>query len=419
MLRIATVIGMLGCLALSGARAEAKNPPKISSTVYKAITAYLEADDEQAEAKALAKAIKAVKGKLDVAAHALTTLPPLTKAKKGTHHGIEFTSGGKTFTYSVRLPKGYDGKQRFPVLVLPDHGSVGEEAGISFWEQDKRVDDYVLFRPVIVKHQQDQAVFADTSFWGRDQDIATVMRDALRHLRLHYAVDPERFRMTGLSQAGYYTWYYGVSFPDDFAVLLPESAGGLAVRAAVLHAAENLVQTRVRILHHSGDQITPYADAKLMHKKLEELAAPVELITYTDADYPGTPPAKRHPGPHHLRLKHVFDCAPDATRVVPGTFTRKLRYKQHGHEGRWRLAAPDKPNPPLAVTCSDEDGVLSTDAEGAMYVITPADILSKRKLKVGKKRVKLKADLERLFQEFKRTGDRGRLVAQLVAVPAR
>jgi len=40
------------------------------------------------------------------------------------------------------------------------------------------------------------------------------MRDALVHLRLHYAADSGRISMTGLSQAGCYTWYYAVSFPD-------------------------------------------------------------------------------------------------------------------------------------------------------------------------------------------------------------
>ena len=125
--------------------------------------------------------------------------------------------------------------------------------GISYWEQSKLVEKFILFRPVILKHQQDEKRFARRQFFDRDIDIAKVMRDALLHLKLHYAVDHDRFFMTGLSQAGYYSYYYAISFPDMFAGIVPESAGGMALRASVWRLSANLKSVRVRILHAKGD----------------------------------------------------------------------------------------------------------------------------------------------------------------------
>lgn len=405
----------MSILAL-GTPAEAKPKPRVTPAMHTAITYFLRAEKAAKEKKELAKAIRLFKGSVATAAEAIRTLPPLWSLRPGTYHDRTFTSGEHEFKYSVRIPKGYDNRKRFPVLVLPDHGSVDMESGIAFWESDKRVDDYVLFRPVIVKHKDDRSIFPDGQFFAIDQAVAKVMRDGLRHLRIFYAVDPDRFRMTGLSQAGYYTWYYGVSFPDQFAALIPESAGGVAVRAAVQRLAPNLLHTTVRILHHPGDQITPYADAKRMHDALEQMEAPVELITYEDKDYPGQPFPKRHPGPHNLRLKHVFDIKPGTLREIPTSVSRVMRYSQQGFEGRWRIPTAESTGNPIEATCTNEDGTLACNVDEAWYRVTPGEIVDKVKFKVGKKTVKPKADLELLLRTFKETGDRGRLVAAEIKV---
>ena len=107
---------------------------------------------------------------------------PLTAAKAGTQHRRVFESRGKKWDYSIRLPKGYDGRKRFPVLVLPDHASVDPESGIQFWEQSVEVEKVILFRPVILRHQEDASRFPDQTFMKRDESIAAVMNDALTHL---------------------------------------------------------------------------------------------------------------------------------------------------------------------------------------------------------------------------------------------
>jgi predicted esterase len=388
---------------------------KVPAAVTDAIVAYLEAKPKKEKA-ALEKALKALGGDLALAERALLALPPLSRAKaKETRHGVEFESLGETWTYSVYLPEGYDGKTRFPVLAPPDHGSVDEEAGIGFW-RDKWGDRYILFRPVIVRFQEDKKRFPEQQFLVRDRQLAQVFFDALAHLRLHFAADPERVSMTGLSQAGFYTWYYALSFPDDFAAIVPESAGGQVLPALVYRHANNLAALKVRILHAEGDQITPYANAKEMHDRLKAAGASVELITYTDADYGEAPFPKRHPGPHHLRLKNVLPWACEQTRAIPSSFTRQLRHTQQGREGRFEIPPPKDPTKPFDVTCSEKDGALAADAKGVSYLVSPADLLAGKAFTVDGKAVTPEPDLALLLREFKRTGDRGRLVAARIEV---
>jgi len=396
-------------LLLVAAIAQARVP----SNVKKAVDAYLRAgpDDEE---KALAKALKAIDGDLEVAAEALRDHEPLTKGKAGTKHGLKFTSGGHEWEYSIRLPKGYKADKKYPVLVLPDHGAVGPEAGISFWEQSKLVQKVIIFRPVIVKFANDTSRFPDQQFFAKDQGVAAVMEAALTHLRLHYAVDHDRFFMTGLSQAGYYTWYYAVSFPDQFAAIIPESAGGVAVRAAVARLASNLKSMQVRILHTRGDQITPYSDAEYMRSALNSAGGSVELITYTDQDYQGNVPPKRHPGPHHLRLENVMLFGIEAERTFPELISREIRYAQQGREGRFVLAHSMKGGAPLSVIFSEEKGKLTCSAPGATYQVSPEDIKARRRFKVGRRSVRPKPDIEFMLKDFKSHGDPARLSAAVI-----
>ena len=406
-----------GIAVAAGARSARGDdaPPPVSAEVRAAVRDYLEAPPKK-EAAALSKALALLKDDVALAAQALRTQAPLTKAKPGVAHGIAFGSGGQAWEYSVLLPKDYDGKRRFPVLVLPDHGSVSAEDGIGFWDGKDGVDEYVVFRPVIEKFQEDKRRFPDQAFFTRDQAMARVMEDALAHLRLHYAVDPDRLSMTGLSQAGYYTWYYAVTFPDAFAGVVPESAGGMAVRAAVLPLAQNLASVAVRILHAEGDQVCPYADAKAMRDAIASASGKVELVTYTDADYGGAPFPKRHPGPHDKRLANVLPWGVTVRREIPRSFTRVIRYATQGLEGRFRVPPPEKPEKAFTVTCAEKDGALSADHAGVSYFVSPEDVVARRVFKVSGHDVTPKADLRLLLSSFKSHGDTGRLAAAEIRV---
>ncbi len=411
---------LLALLWVAPDRRVAADEVKVPAAVRKAVADYLAAKPKK-QKSALKKALKAIKDDVAVAAEALRTMKPLTKGKaETTTHGVEFESLGKNWVYSIYLPKGYDNKTRFPVLVLPDHGAVDAEAGISFWA-GKWGDKYILFRPVIVKHQNDKKRFKEQQFLRRDQALAQVMLDALTHLRLNYAVDHDRFAMTGLSQAGFYTWYYAISFPDQFAAIIPESAGGTVMPALIYRHAPNLTNLKIRVLHSEGDEITPYEHAKGMVDRLKQAGADPELITYTDADYGGNPFPKRHPGPHHLRLQNVLTWACEQRRTIPVSVDRHLRHVQQGYEGRFHIEAPQDVSRDFRVKCElAEDGTLT--ATGAKnhkvaYLVSPEDVLAGKQFIVRGKVVKdLEGDVKLMLEEFRRTGDPGRLVAARIPV---
>lgn len=400
--------------ALVSARDAKIRLPRVSAKVRKAVVAYLRAGPEE-DARALKAVLKSLKGNLALATAALRSSPPLTDARPGSHHGLTFKSAGRDWEYSIHLPRRYSAKERYPVLVLPDHGSVDAEAGIDFWKRTEEGADYILFRPLIIKHRDDRSRFPDGQFFARDQAIAEVMRDALTHLRLHYAVDHAGLSVTGLSQAGYYSWYYAVSFPDQFAAIIPESSGGLAVRAAVLPLAPNLAASQTRILHTRGDGITPYADAQRMRDAIRRAGGEVELISYTEADYP-QPPPKLHPGPHHLRLKNVLPWAKRQKRSIPRAICRVIRYRQQGFEGRFRVPPPSDVRTPVTFECEEKDGKLSANQPGVRYLVAPEDILVRRTFHVRGKKVRPRADLKLLLEEFKKLGDPERLVAAELVV---
>lgn len=231
-------------------------------------------------------------------------------------------------------------------------------------------------------------------------------------------MDHDRLAMTGLSQAGYYTYYCAASLPDEFAAIVPESAGGMALKAGVLPLAQNLSNLSVRILHSQGDQIVPYDNAVRMKQALTAAGARVELITYTDADYGDDVFPQRHPGPHHLRLANVLPWAYKQKRSIPTSFTRVIRYRQQGHEGRFVLQPPTSTRGAFTVRLSEAGGTLTASKSGVRYLVGPEDVVAGKVFRVGDSEVKPTPDLNLLLSSFKASGDPGRLAAAEVAVTA-
>lgn len=380
------------------------------ATAQDPVADYLRAGEKEEKA-ALAAAVKSFKGNLKPALDAVRAVGPLSPIGAGTHHDLKFRSGSTEWDYSVRLPKDYDRAKRYPVLVLPDHVTIDSKSGIEYWEKDSaNIEQVILFRPVIIRYKEDLSRFPDQKPLTIHPAIAAVMRDGLTHLRLHFAVDADRISMTGLSQAGFYTWFIAVSFPDQFAAVVPESAGGVIVPTFIEPFAGNLKSVPVRILHTKGDQRTPYEHAELMEKSVRAAGGRVELLTFTAADY-SPPNDLLHPVPHQKRLENVLPWTLEQKRELPTSLTRVLRYPQQGLEGRFRIVSPFDWVRPRTVTCREEKGDLTVQGADAVYQVSPEHVLEGKVFGVGQKKVKPKADLELLLRSFKSSGDLRRLAA--------
>jgi hypothetical protein len=192
----------------------------------------------------------------------------------------------------------------------------------------------------------------------------------------------------------------------------------VSVRAAVRPLAANLADVRVRILHARGDTICPFADAEAMHAALtgSGAAAERELIVYEDADWGGTPPPARHPGPHHLRRENVFALIGAAKRTIPSSLERLVRYRQQGHEGRWRVEPPSDPTKPLNVKLAEDGGTLTASGADAVYLVPLEDFLAKKTYRAGGLEMRTKGDMTAAMTAFKRTGDPARVHAAEIRV---
>lgn len=163
------------CLA-GFAYAQESAQGRVSKELAEAVVDYLRCEAAE-EPAAMAKVVELSGGDIATVAQALRTHPPLTQAGPAVYHGLTFSSGGREWEYSIRLPSGYDGSTPFAVLLLPDHALVDPEAGIDFWTQHPDADHYILFRPVILKYKEDKSRFPDQQFFAVDQAIAAVMKE--------------------------------------------------------------------------------------------------------------------------------------------------------------------------------------------------------------------------------------------------
>ncbi len=404
--------GLLLALAL-GSVLTAQGRQTVPDSLRNKLRDYLLADSSR-DTKALDALAEACKGDLKLADAAIRSMPPLRTFKPGIHHREKLTVDGKVFEMSLRLPEGYDGKTRLPVLLLPDHASVDAEAGIQFWEQSDHIEKLIVFRPVITRHAEDAKIFPKQAFLERDAQLARIMDAAITWLLLNVAADPERICMTGLSQAGYYTWYYAATMPDRFAGIVPESAGGPAVRATALSAAGNLQGMAVRILHTKDDAICPFADAESMQEAITKAGGKAELIAYTDADYPGAPFPKRHPGPHHLRVKNVLPWILEQKRTIPEQGSRVIRFAHQETAGRFRVKPPAAPTKPFTFQFDAKGGVLTAQGGDVTYEASARDCLDNREFRIAGRTVKPKPFLKLFFTTYKLRGDPDRAVAALI-----
>ncbi len=155
---------------------------------------------------------------------------------------------GATWWASVRLPEGYDARRRHPLLVLPDGDTDDADAAFARFAGDPAFADVLLLRPEIDALRDDRARFPDAGALASALTTVEVLRQALVVARLGFAVDPERVMMFGRGRAASLAALYAVTFPDDLAAVVLDTAPAGEVRDACLPMLRNLAGVTVRSL---------------------------------------------------------------------------------------------------------------------------------------------------------------------------
>jgi hypothetical protein len=241
--------------------------------------------------------------------------------------------------YSVYLPRGYNPKRAYPLLVSL-HGAtsshrlnirrvfgLGNRPGESDYEA---VRNEVEFPEVdfIVMSPYGRGEIAGYNGIG-EQDVLQAMNDVEKT----YHIDPDRVFLTGLSMGGGGTWHLGLRYPDRWAAIVPvcavadmsffprrgsqeETDRKLSELTSLVSIAENAGNMSIIMYHGDMDSAVPVENSRKMTEAFDKLGWVGKTVQFHEL--PGVThfawdfsyrhgnifkllaPIRRNPNPHHV-----------------------------------------------------------------------------------------------------------------------
>jgi len=130
---------------------------------------------------------------------------------------------GTTSPYVVFVPRDYDGKKEYPVILFL-HGA-GETKNTKAKKEGKMPVE-VGIGPAIKKREKDFPFIvviprAEGFGWAANTANAKRALAMLDEVMKEYKVDPKRQYLSGLSMGGMGTWSIALAHPDRFAAIVP------------------------------------------------------------------------------------------------------------------------------------------------------------------------------------------------------
>lgn len=216
--------------------------------------------------------------------------------------------------YSLYVPKQYDSKQAWPMVVML-HGAwsnhhlalrrvMGKNNAPG--EDDAKAKRMLPALPDVPYFVVAPNGHETMSYRGfAERDIWTVIAD----VRVRYNIDPNRVYLTGLSMGGAETLKLGLRNPDRFAALAavcgyvgsnaapeqdqqgPDFVQRMARVSAPINIAENALHIPIKLMHGEKDPIVPTRNSIAMHQRLQELGYRSELEIYPGVDHAAWVPA--------------------------------------------------------------------------------------------------------------------------------
>jgi len=182
----------------------------------------------------------------------------------------EVTKISIEFDYYLYLPKEYNDKDKFP-LILFLHGS-GERGSnlklIKKWGLPKMVDSLAI--PFIVISPQCPA--------NVDWDLYA-LKALIDNTIKNYKVDVSRIYLTGLSMGGYATYEMAIMYPDLFAAIAPMSSGGRTFRA------KKISHIPTWAFHGAKDEVVPLKLGKDMVDAINKAGGNAKFTVFPDAKH--------------------------------------------------------------------------------------------------------------------------------------
>jgi len=215
---------------------------------------------------------------------------------------FRFKSGTNgTVNYLLFLPRGYEAGagKRWP-LILFLHGS--GERGTNVWKvathgPPGKVASQPDFPFIIVSPQCPEG-----EHWSND-----VLLALLDEVMGHYATDPARIYLTGLSMGGYGTWDLGLTHPERFAAMVPICGGGemISLLLSSREKAESLKALGIWAFHGAKDSVVPVEESQRMVEAAKKVGIKeVKLTIYPETDHNSWTQTYNNPELYDWLLSH-------------------------------------------------------------------------------------------------------------------
>ncbi len=261
---------ILGCLLLfqpetRGAATEldpaAAPPPPLSQLIWH----YLYAEEADAADRALALLLQDSRTTLATVTAALKADPVYAPQPVGMMPENFVPLRNRRYHYGLFVPESYQpATPHALVICLHGMGFTGE-AYLERWAT-RLGEGYILACPTLPR----------ADWWGRTAEELVLA--TIDEVQRHYAIDPDRIFLTGMSNGGIGTYIIGTHHADRFAALAP-MAGGL--EDVLFPFLQNLRNTPIYLLHGAADQIMPIQLSRDIDAELTRLGYPHVLREHT------------------------------------------------------------------------------------------------------------------------------------------
>jgi predicted peptidase len=174
--------------------------------------------------------------------------------KTGFLDRVSKDADGKEWKYVLFIPKDYDGKKAYPlILFLHGAGETGEDG-----EKQMKVGlgpvvkkEAGTFPFITIFPQAQKTPQGPPRGWAAESDNAKQALAILEEVEKEYKVDKKRVYLTGLSMGGYGTWSLAAAHPDKWAAIVPICGGGDP------KSAEEIKDIPCWCFHGGADKVVP------------------------------------------------------------------------------------------------------------------------------------------------------------------
>jgi Putative esterase len=254
---------LIVCLTTMAWVIACRNIPKYheaepSAELLRQVSAYLRADDHEADRLLLALSDRPVP-ELESALRRTLEDSFQKSVSTGMMVGRSISVADESLSYGLYVPPNYDPSRAYPLVICLHGAGFNGDTYLDRW-RPRLGDDYILACPTL----------EDADWWTRRGE--TLVLAVLSQLSRTYHLDPDRVFLTGMSNGGVGTYLIGLNHPDRFAALIPMAG---ALPSELFPMLDNALNTPLYIIHGAKDQVMPVQNSRDVAARLNRNGYPV------------------------------------------------------------------------------------------------------------------------------------------------